>query len=137
MLDSTKTLQNPLEIKVELEPISVGSTTVLRNIYFEVNSYMLRPESEVELNTLIKLLNSNPTLWIEISGHTDSSGSQVFNNVLSSNRAKEVVQYLVAKGIDKNRLRAVGYGSSNPIAPNDSIENKAKNRRTEFKVLYK
>jgi outer membrane protein OmpA-like peptidoglycan-associated protein len=137
MLDSSKTIQNPLELKIELEPISVGSSTILRNIYFDVNSYHLKPESEVELSTLIKLLNSNPTLWIEISGHTDSSGSQQFNNTLSTNRAKEVVQYLVSKGIDKNRLRAAGYGSSKPIAPNDNVENKAKNRRTEFMVIYK
>lgn len=137
MLDSSKTIQNPLELRIELEPICVGSTTVLRNIYFEVNSYMLKPESEVELNKLVKLLNSNPTLWIEISGHTDNTGSVQLNSMLSTNRAKEVVKYLIANGVDINRLRAVGYGSSKPIVPNDSLENKAKNRRTEFKVIYK
>lgn len=137
LLDSTKTLQNPLTLRIELQPITVGSTAVLRNIYFEVNSFELKPESNVELGSLIRLLNENPTLWIEISGHTDSSGQPQFNNALSTNRAKEVVKYLISKGIDHNRLRAVGYGSSKPIAPNDSAENKAKNRRTEFKVLYK
>nr|WP_320053124.1 OmpA family protein [uncultured Acetobacteroides sp.] len=137
LLDSTKTIQNPLELRIALEPMSVGSTTILRNIYFDVNSYSLKKESEVELKTLVKLLNTNPTLWIELSGHTDNSGSVAFNNSLSANRAKEVVKYLIANGIDKNRLRAVGYGSSKPIVPNNSIENKAKNRRTEFMVIYK
>lgn len=136
LLDSTKTLQNPLELHIELEPIRIGSTTVLRNIYFEFGSYQLKSESEVELATLAKLLNDNPTLWIEISGHTDSLGAPLYNNTLSTNRAKSVVQYLVAKGIDKNRLRAVGSGSSKPVAPNDTEEGRAKNRRTEFKVIY-
>lgn len=136
LLDSTKTLQNPLELHIELEPIRVGSTTVLRNIYFEFGSFLLKSESEVELATLAKLLNDNPTLWIEISGHTDALGAALYNNTLSTNRAKSVVQYLVAKGIDKNRLRAVGSGSSKPVAPNDTEEGRAKNRRTEFKVIY-
>lgn len=136
MLDSTKSQQNPLELYVELQPLKVGSTTVLRNVYFGFNAFNLKSESEVELRTLVELLKSNPTLWIEIAGHTDNVGNAKYNQNLSERRAQSVVSYLVSEGIDKNRLRAVGYGSARPVAPNTTEDGRAKNRRTEFKVLY-
>ena len=83
----------------------------------------------------MELLQKNPTLKIEIAGHTDNKGDKKYNQVLSQKRAESVVAYLVQKGIATIRLSAKGYGDSMPLVPNDTEENKAKNRRTELKVL--
>ena len=124
-------------INVELNPIIVGATTVLKNIFFETNSYALKDESKVELNKLIEFMTKNPTLKIQISGHTDDVGTDFDNQKLSENRAKSVYDYLVANGIVATRLTYKGYGETKPIAPNNSDENRALNRRTEFTVLAK
>ncbi len=99
-----------------------------------MNKYDLKPESQVELDKLIQLLNENPNLKVEISGHTDNVGSPADNLVLSNNRAKAVVNYLVSKGINTNRLSFKGYGETKPIADNKTDEGRAQNRRTEMKV---
>lgn len=120
-----------------LDRIDVGRKIVLKNIFFDFNKFTLRPESTSELERLVALLKKYPKLKIEISGHTDNVGSETYNKTLSENRAKVVVDYLIANGIDKSRLVFVGYGFSQPIASNESDEGRQLNRRTEFKVLAK
>lgn len=126
-----------IEKNIELQPLEVGSTVILKNIFFDYDKATLRPESTNELQRVIKLMNDNPTIKVEISGHTDSRGSDDYNQKLSENRAKSVVEYLVQHGIDKNRLTFKGYGEMRPIAPNDTEEGRQKNRRVEFKILSK
>ena len=122
---------------VQLKNVAVGSKIVLKNIFFDFGKATLRPESTNELERLIKLLTDVPTLKIEISGHTDNKSSAEFNQKLSESRAKAVVDYLTGKGISKDRLTAVGYGLTQPIATNDTDEGRQMNRRTEFKILSK
>jgi outer membrane protein OmpA-like peptidoglycan-associated protein/tetratricopeptide (TPR) repeat protein len=122
---------------VELKNIAVGSKIVLKNIFFDVSKATLRPESTTELQRLLKLLLEVPTLKIEISGHTDSKGSAEYNQTLSDNRAKAVVDYLIKAGISADRLVSKGYGKDQPIATNDTEEGRQLNRRTEFKILSK
>ena len=122
---------------VELKNIAVGSKIVLKNIFFDVSKATLRPESTSELQRLQKLLIDVPTLKIEISGHTDSDGTAEYNQTLSNNRAKAVVDYLIKAGISSDRLVSKGYGKDQPIATNDTVEGRQLNRRTEFKILSK
>lgn len=122
---------------VQLKNVKVGSKIVLKNIFFDTDKSTLRSESTAELERLIKLLNDIPTLKIEISGHTDSRGSDDHNLKLSDARAKAVVDYLVAKGISKDRLKSAGYGETKPIDSNDTEEGLQNNRRTEFEILSK
>jgi outer membrane protein OmpA-like peptidoglycan-associated protein/Tol biopolymer transport system component len=129
----------------DLKKVEVGQTIVLRNIFFDLDKYTLRPESVNELERLIKLLNENPTMKIEISGHTDTRGSAEHNQELSQNRAKAVVDYLIAHGIDASRLTFAGYGETKTLISDEAIakmtsssekeEAHQQNRRTEFKIL--
>ncbi len=118
-----------------LEPIVVGANIVLNNMYFEFRSFKLLRESKYELNRIIQLMKENPTMKVEISGHTDNIGSETANNKLSMQRAKTVVDYLINKGIGKNRLVSKGYGKKKPIATNKSDEGRKENRRVEIEVL--
>jgi flagellar motor protein MotB len=128
----------PYLLEIPLQPIDTGSTVELKNIFFDVNKWDLKPESKAELEKLISFLTKNPTLKIELGGHTDNSGDKKFNMTLSTNRAKSVFDYLVTNGkIPMNRLSFKGYAETRPKVPNDTPENKAKNRRTEFKVIAK
>ncbi len=120
-----------------LKKVEVGTRIVLNNIFYDFNKATLRPESEAELDRLYKLLNENPTLKIEISGHTDNVGSASYNQKLSESRAKSVVNYLLDKGIDKTRLTFKGYGFNRPVAGNDTEDGRQQNRRTEFEILDK
>lgn len=120
---------------IPLQPIREGETVVLRNIFFETDSHDLLPESLSELQRLFNLLTLNPGLKIEISGHTDSTGSFAYNKTLSQNRALSVYNFLVEKGIDRSRLSYTGYADTQPVAGNDTEEGRARNRRTEFKVI--
>ncbi|HVV54683.1 MAG TPA: OmpA family protein [Mucilaginibacter sp.] len=129
--------KNPFHIAVLLQPIKVGNTVVLENIFFDTNKFDIKPESKPELQKLIDFLTLNPTIHIEISGHTDNVGSAESNQALSENRAKAVYEYLIANGIKADRLTYKGYGETQPIAGNDTDEGKAKNRRTEFKIIAK
>lgn len=126
---------NPFYIQAWLQPIEVGSKSILKNIFFDTNQFNLKPESRSELIKLINFLALNPTVRIEISGHTDDVGNDQSNQLLSENRAKSVYQYLIAAKVDPNRLVFKGYGETQPILPNNSDESRAKNRRTEFKVI--
>jgi len=134
-LKETTTETKPYEIEVLLEPIAANSKITLNNVFFDFDKNELKQESFVELDKLADLLKKNPTVKIEISGHTDNKGDKKYNLTLSQKRAESVVNYLVQKGIAAARLVAKGYGDTMPIAPNDIEENKAKNRRTEVKVL--
>lgn len=113
----------------------VGQSIVLRNIFFDFDKASIRRESRVELNRLLKLLKDYPTMYIEISGHTDNVGTSEYNKKLSTERAKSVVQYLVDNGIPRNRMEYVGYGFDKPISDNDTPYGRQQNRRTEFKIL--
>lgn len=122
--------------KVELRKLSVGTSSVLRNIYFDYDRASFKTESYGELNKLEKMLRDNPQIRIEISGHTDSYGHWKYNRTLSQKRAEAVKDYLTKKGIDPRRIKAVGYGESRPLASNDDEEEgRELNRRVEFKVL--
>ena len=127
--------EKPYELDVRLQKLKPGAQIVLENVFFETNSYALKPESRVELDKLVSLLAANPQRKVEIGGHTDNVGSDEANLQLSDNRAKSVVEYLVSKGIDAGRLTYKGYGETQPIADNESDEGRAKNRRTEFRVI--
>jgi outer membrane protein OmpA-like peptidoglycan-associated protein len=122
-------------IDIPLQPLEKNATVILKNIFFDVNKYNLQPESFVELDNLVELLKENPALSISINGHTDNTGNPADNMKLSNNRANEVVRYLVSKGIAASRLTAKGWGETQPIAPNNTEEGRARNRRTEMKVL--
>lgn len=125
----------PFVHNVPLQPIRVGETVILKNIFFDTDKYNLKDESMSELARLIQLLKGNPSIHIEISGHTDNQGSDEHNRVLSLNRAKAVYEYLVRNGIAKERLSYNGYGLTRPIDTNETEEGRANNRRTEFKVV--
>ncbi len=125
----------PFLKNIPLQPIKVGETVVLKNIFFDTDKYNLKPISHIELEKLLQLLQSNPSLKIEISGHTDSIGSEEHNLELSGNRAKAVVDYLVAKGISHDRMTYSGYGFSHPIDTNETETGRANNRRTEFRIV--
>lgn len=129
------TSTEPFYLNINLSKIQPGGTVILQNIFFGSNKYDLLEESKSELNTLIDLLQKNPTMKIEIGGHTDNTGKETDNSILSQKRAESVVQFLTEKGIAADRLTAKGYASSKPIAPNTTEEGKAKNRRTEFTVV--
>ncbi|MGZ3884273.1 MAG: OmpA family protein [Bacteroidia bacterium] len=128
----------PYLLDIPLQPIDTGSVVELKNIFFDVNKWDLKPESKAELEKLILFLTKNPGVKIELGGHTDNSGDKAFNKTLSANRAKAVYDYLITTGkINAARLSYKGYADTRPKVPNDSPENKAKNRRTEFKVTGK
>jgi flagellar motor protein MotB len=120
---------------IALQPLTKDAKIVLKNIFFETNKFNLQKESLAELDKITQLLKDNPTLKIEIDGHTDNQGIAKNNLTLSNNRAKAVTNYLVSKGVPTNRLVAKGLGSTKPLADNKTEEGKAKNRRTELKVL--
>lgn len=128
-------LNNPFEVTALLSPLKVDQVITLNNIFFDIDKFDLKVESEVELKTMLWLMNSNPKMKLEISGHTDNTGSEVHNKELSQNRALAVKNYLINAGIKSDRIVSKGYGSSKPAAGNDSEEGRAKNRRIEARIL--
>jgi outer membrane protein OmpA-like peptidoglycan-associated protein len=120
---------------VPLQPIKKDEIVVLKNIFFDTDKYDLKSESTTELEKLLNLLNKNPKIKIQISGHTDNVGEDKYNQILSENRAKAVYDYLITNGIAKERLTYMGYGEAVPVGTNETDEGRANNRRTEFKVL--
>ncbi len=123
------------ELAVDLVPLKTETSIRLNNIYFATNSAELTAESFPELNRVVELINTNPQVVIEISAHTDNVGSDGYNLLLSDRRAKSVVNYLLENNVAQKQLVAKGYGLRKPFVPNDSDENRAMNRRVEFKVL--
>lgn len=120
---------------IPLQAIKIGTSVVMKNIFFDTDKFDLKKESLAELKKLVALLKSNPKLVIEIGGHTDNQGSKAHNQTLSQNRAQAVLNYLVSQGIAKERLTSKGYGDAKPIADNATEEGRQQNRRTEFTVL--
>lgn len=121
-------------VNIPLQPIEKGATIVLKNIFFETGKFELQNESKSELDKLVTLLNDNPNLKIQIDGHTDNVGQEKDNLLLSTNRAKSVVGYLLGKGIAAPRLSYKGFGSTKPVADNSTENGKALNRRTELSI---
>lgn len=134
-----------IEKDIFLNKIEKGAKIVLNNIFFDYGKASLRSESFGELDRVVKILNQNPNIKIEIGGHTDTRGSAEFNQKLSEDRSKSVVEYLIQKGIPTARLKYKGYGESSPINSDAKIDAEPletrkeelhqQNRRTEFKVL--
>ncbi len=122
---------------IALQPIEVNATILLNNIFFDTKKTELKPESIVELNNIAELLIENPTLKIQIIGYTDNVGKAADNLALSKGRAVAVVNYLTEQGIKSDRLSFIGKGEADPIADNATEEGRAKNRRTELKVISK
>lgn len=132
---SQKEPDSTYNIDIPLQPLEANASMVLKNIFFGINKFELKPESQVELDNVVKLLTENPTLKIEINGHTDNAGKAADNITLSLNRARAVVMYLTSKGIPIQRLSFQGLGDKVPVADNKTEEGKARNRRTELKVV--
>ena len=125
----------PIELFIDLEKIELGNSVVLKNIFFDTDKSDIKDESKQELEKLIDFLSENNSIRIEISGHTDNVGDSKHNMVLSENRAKSVCDFLTNNGIEKSRLTYKGFGDTQPIKQNNTDENRAKNRRTEFKII--
>lgn len=134
-LEKPETVDKPFKLSIPLHKIEVGKMVVLKNIFFETNKFDLLPESKAELQEMISFLNSNPTVSIEIGGHTDNVGDEKANKTLSENRANTVYKYLIFNKINPSRLTYKGYGESSPMAENTSEDGRQKNRRTEFKIV--
>lgn len=128
---------DPYILEIKLNEIEVGGSVVLRNVFFNTGSYQLLPESKIELQRLIDFLILNKSLYIELEGHTDNVGGEDMNRKLSESRAEEVYKYLIDQGIEKNRMTFMGFWYSQPISTNETIEGRALNRRTEFKITRK
>ena len=117
-------------------PVSAGDVIVLKNIFFDLNKSVLLPRSSQTLQDLIALMKQYPSMHIEIHGHTDSQGDKVYNQELSIDRAQSVVNHLVESGqINRHRLKYIGYGDTQPISSNDTLEGRQQNRRVEFRVI--
>ncbi len=123
------------QIDIELIPLKLNATLNLKNVNFRTNEALLLSEAYTTLNKLITLLNENPMLRVELSAHTDNVGNATANQKLSERRAQTVLNYLTDNGISADRLISKGYGMTKPLVPNNSDENRAKNRRVEFKVV--
>jgi outer membrane protein OmpA-like peptidoglycan-associated protein len=134
-LEGVFEIENPFIQDVPLEPIQVGKTIVLENVFFDTDSYELKKESIAELQKIVGFLKENPHVRIEIGGHTDTVGTKSYNDELSKNRAKSVVEYLTAQGVAAEKISFKGYGFDKPIATNQTEAGRAKNRRTELKIM--
>ncbi|RRB06878.1 OmpA family protein [Larkinella rosea] len=129
-----------LTMRVPLEPIrpadgGAPAKETLNNIFFETSRYDLAEKSRTELDRLVKFLEVNPSVQIEVSGHTDNQGGTANNLELSKKRAQSVVNYLTKAGIATTRIRSAGYGETRPVAPNTTDENRKLNRRIEWRIL--
>ena len=127
--------EQELVLSYSLNPIKVGQTVTLKTLQFERGKDELLPASYAELDKLAEFMKENPTMEIELSGHTDNQGSVLLNVQLSENRVKATKDYLVSKGIDKNRIKGKGYGGSKPIASNSKEETRMLNRRVEMTII--
>ncbi len=123
------------QMDIPLQPLEANASVILKNIFFDVNRFDIKPSSQIELEDVVKLLKENPTVSIQINGYTDNVGKPADNLLLSQNRAKSVVNYLKSRSVDPRRLFFKGYGDTEPISQNTTEEGRAKNRRTELKVL--
>lgn len=140
---NAQTIANSKEIKTDLSLVKKPKDPVaLPNILFEFDKWELLPSSKLSIDTTVFLMmNTNPELIIEIQAHTDGKGNDKYNLKLSQKRADAVVKYIISRGVDARRIKGIGYGETRPIAPNeypdgrDNPEGRAKNRRTDFKII--
>lgn len=123
-----------VERDLVLAPMKIGSVVRMNNLFFKMGKAELEPASYPELNRLVFLLNNETGINIEVGGHTDAIGDDKVNNWLSRKRAEAIMEYLVGKGIAEERITAVGYGSKQPVAENNTAEGRSKNRRVEIKI---
>lgn len=128
---------NEVQKNLYLVPIEVGESIQLRNVFFVISKPQLKIESYPELDRLVEIMKENPTMEIQLEGHTDNLGKPSANLVLSQQRVRAVKAYLVNKGISAKRITGKGYGGSRPVAPSDTEENRQLNRRVEFKITKK
>jgi outer membrane protein OmpA-like peptidoglycan-associated protein len=136
IIDLSAETENVKVIKdLQMMPLEVGERILLNNIFFEIGSTNLKPSSFADIDRVVDLMRHVPTLKIEISGHTDSSGKEAFNLSLSESRARSVAAYILQKGLADDRVIYKGYGESKSIASNLTPEGRTKNRRVEFVVL--
>jgi OmpA-OmpF porin, OOP family len=139
--EEQETMMNPALCLAPIPVPPVETPIVIDNVFYDFNKAVLREESFASLDKVVEMLNTNPSMVIEISAHTDNIGKESYNQKLSEARAKSVVNYLASKGIERSRLQSKGYGSTQPIAPNknddgsDNPEGRQRNRRTEFKII--
>jgi outer membrane protein OmpA-like peptidoglycan-associated protein/tetratricopeptide (TPR) repeat protein len=122
-------------VDIPLEPIEANAKVILKNVFFDTKKTDLKPESITELDNVVRLMNENPNMKILISGFTDNVGKPADNLKLSTGRAVAVVNYLLSKGVNNNRLSFKGFGEAKPIASNDTEEGRGQNRRTELTVV--
>lgn len=134
LLEITDTSGSMPKYTIKLQPIVEGSEIVLQNIFFDTNEANLKSESFAELNLLLKFMEHNKDLVIEIQGHTDNVGDKRYNKVLSEKRAKAVYDFLITNKITPERLNYRGFGDTMPKTTNDTEESRAKNRRTQFVI---
>ncbi len=130
-----KKSREPEVLDIYLTPIKSGATSVLKNIFFDTDQYVLKEKSKTELSEVIKFLKDNDGIRVEIEGHTDNTGSAAHNMELSTNRAKSVYDFLIKAGVPGARIQFKGYGSDKPKVENNTEEGKQLNRRIEFKIL--
>jgi outer membrane protein OmpA-like peptidoglycan-associated protein len=123
------------DLNIELNKLKVNTIVRLENIFFDYDKASLKTESRLELSKLLDFLQKNPTVSIEVRGHTDSQGSDTYNLTLSQQRAEAVREYLIINNISPARVTAKGFGETQPIAPNDTEAGRAQNRRTEFRIV--
>lgn len=123
-------------IDIELEPIVLGRSIVLQNIYYDFDEYYIRDDAVIELDSLVHLLEQNPNITIQLGSHTDTNGSRAYNKRLSENRARAAVRFLMMSGIDPNRVTWFNFGEDEPLVyPEVTDADEQANRRTEFRVL--
>ncbi|MFY8036460.1 MAG: OmpA family protein, partial [Cyclobacteriaceae bacterium] len=126
----------PEEMKpIEVTPIAENTVIPLNNIFFEFDKAVLASQSYPELNRIVTLMGERPAMKVEIAGHTDEVGAEDYNLKLSERRAKAVSQYLVEKGVAKDRITTTFFGESKPVDTSHTKEGNAKNRRVEFKII--
>jgi len=126
---------DPMIMDIYLKPIKVGEQIVLNNVFFETDSYVLKEISTLELDKVVSFLTLNETVKIELIGYTDNVGAEAYNINLSKKRAEQVYNYLIEAGINSTRLKFSGKGMSDPIESNETEQGRAKNRRTELKII--
>ncbi|GGH07687.1 OmpA family protein [Pedobacter zeae] len=125
---------------LQLEAIVIDKAIKLENIYYDFDKWNIRPDAAAELDKLVKIMIDNPTIWIELGSHTDSRGKDSYNLKLSQKRAESAVEYIISRGVDKNRITAKGYGETKVLnqctnGVNCTEEEHQLNRRTEFKIV--
>jgi outer membrane protein OmpA-like peptidoglycan-associated protein/tetratricopeptide (TPR) repeat protein len=125
-----------IDMSIIMVKAEVGSKATLKNIFFDVGKAELKNESLAELEKLFELLTSNPSLKVQINGHTDNTGNAASNKILSLRRAESVIEFLIKKGMETSRLSAKGFGSERPLVSNDDeTEGREINRRTEIEII--